>query len=43
MRLSTPPREVARFQSRTRAAVAMAPASPPATRIDSMKPKPSRI
>src|ERR1700733_13383720 len=40
---STPPSEVARFHSFTRAAVAIAAASPPRTRIESMPPNPPRI
>ncbi len=43
IRLSTPPMEVARFQSCTFAAVAMAAASPPFTLMDSMPPKPPVI
>ena len=42
-RLSTPPSEVARFHTRMRPAQAMAAASPPLMRIDSMPPKPPCI
>ena len=40
IRLSTPPSEVARFHTRTRAAAAIAASSPPLTRMLSMPPKP---
>src|SRR5258708_15828365 len=43
IRLSTPPSDVARFQTATRAAVAIAALSPPATRMLSMPPKPPDI
>ena len=43
IRLSTPPRDVARLNTRAAAATARACSSPPATRIDSMPPKPPCI
>ena len=43
IRLSTPPSEVARFQTSTRAAAAIAAAAPPRTRMLSMPPKPPII
>src|SRR5580704_797446 len=43
IRLSTPPSDVARFQSLTCAAAATAAGSPPFTRIDIMPPKPPII
>ena len=42
-RLSTPPSDVARFHTRMRAAAAMAAASPPRSRIDSIPPNPPCI
>src|SRR5215831_11062438 len=43
MRLSTPPREVARLNTRTDASTALARSGPPATRIDSIPPNPPPI
>ena len=40
---STPPSDVARFHSLTRAAVAIAASAPPWTRIDSMPPNPPAL